>query len=299
MRAIVDDWVPKNEITTPLTGTAVYVSSGIIKAVTKTGDKISVGQIDYEEYDEENFQYVITPYWDIIDGLTYDVFQGIPGIDMELRLRHYYRANYEPVFITERSPSKNREDLWELLESVGLDYYDRFEWLLRTNMRCANDNLIVERRRAENVCINYDKCEIDNLQYGDKVIVDGLEVFGSTVTGFSRELYDVIIKGVDIVDSTGNVLIEAEQRSSIIRLLRYQQLLNKCAKTASQKEGVNKAKQNGVYKGRKPIVVDEKILKQVALEFKAGQITLDEAMRRANIGSKSTFYRKLKQLERN
>mgnify|MGYP004541207449 len=147
MQAVRSDWTPKNKITTPLTGTPYYVNSGIIKAVMKSGEKISVAQIDYQEFDEENFQYVIIPYWDIIDGLPASVFQGLPGIDMELRLDRYYRVNYIPVFITERTPSENREDLWEILESVGLDYYDRFEWLLRTTMRAANDNLIVERRR--------------------------------------------------------------------------------------------------------------------------------------------------------
>ena len=37
---------------------------------------------------------------------------------MELRLEHYYRVNYVPVFMTERTPGESREDLWELLESV-------------------------------------------------------------------------------------------------------------------------------------------------------------------------------------
>ena len=50
----------------------------------KGGEKISVAQIDYQEFDEENFQYTITPYWEIIDGLPASVFQGIPGINMDL-----------------------------------------------------------------------------------------------------------------------------------------------------------------------------------------------------------------------
>ena len=75
-------------------------------------------------------------------------FQGIPGLDMSMRLERYYRVNMMPYFISERTPSEKREDLWELLEEVGLDYYDRFEWLLRTNMRCGTDNLIVERADA-------------------------------------------------------------------------------------------------------------------------------------------------------
>lgn len=83
-----------------------------IKAVMKTGEKISVAQIDYQEFDEENFQYVISPYWEIIDGLPASVFQGIPGIDMDIRLERYYRVNYIPTFIAERTPSENREEQW-------------------------------------------------------------------------------------------------------------------------------------------------------------------------------------------
>ena len=67
---------------------------------------------------------------------------------MSLRLERYYRVNMTPYFISERTPSEGREDLWELLDEVGLDYYDRFEWLLRSNMRCGTDNLIVERAEA-------------------------------------------------------------------------------------------------------------------------------------------------------
>ena len=77
MRAVVRDWQPRNRITTPLAGTPSYVNSGIIKAVMKSGEKISVAQIDYQEFDEENFQYVRSPYWESVDGLPASVFQGI------------------------------------------------------------------------------------------------------------------------------------------------------------------------------------------------------------------------------
>ena len=80
MQAIRTDFQPINRITTPLAGTPSYINSGIIKAVMKNGDKVSVAQIDYQEFDEENFQYVISPYWEIVDGLPASVFQGIPGI---------------------------------------------------------------------------------------------------------------------------------------------------------------------------------------------------------------------------
>ena len=298
MQAVRSDWKPRNRITTPLTGTPSYVNSGIIKAVMKNGEKISVAQIDYQEFDEENFQYVIIPYWDIIDGLPASVFQGLPGIDMELRLDHYYRVNYIPVFITERTPSENREDLWEILESVGLDYYDRFEWLLRTTMRAANDNLIVERRRESPIVEMFSPERLPALQYGDRVIVDSLEQIGDTTAGFADNIFTAVTNGVDIVSQEGDVLVGMIARSAMVSVAVTQRILERREYASKRRAGIEQAKKNGKYTGRKPVEVDEKVLRQVNQELKAGLITVEEAMKRTKIGSRSTFYRKVRVLER-
>ena len=297
MRAVVRDWQPRNKITTPLAGTPSYVNSGIIKAVMKNGEKISVAQIDYQEFDEENFQYVISPYWEIVDGLPASVFQGIPGIDMDLRLETYYRVNYIPTFIAERTPSENREDLWEILESVGLDYYDRFEWLIRTPMRAANDNLIVERRRTKQVIEKYTTGILSTLQYGDKVIVDSMEAIADTTAGFVDEIFTVITNGVDIMSESGQMLVDITTRSSMIPIIIAQKIIAQREYAKNRRSGIEQAKKQGKYTGRKPIEVDEKVLRQVNQELKAGLISVEEAMKRTKIGSKSTFYRKVRALD--
>ena len=151
MRPVTHDYQSLNEYTLPLQGKPYYRSSGIIYAVDRNGNKYAVGQVDLERFDDQNFQYVFTPEWSVIDTLPSSIFQGIPGLDMSMRLERYYRVNMTPYFISERTPSESREDLWELLEAVGLDYYDRFEWLLRTDMRCGTDNLIVDGRARTRV----------------------------------------------------------------------------------------------------------------------------------------------------
>ena len=296
MRAVVRDWQPRNRITTPFAGTPSYVNSGIIKAVMKSGEKISVAQIDYQEFDEENFQYVISPYWEIIDGLPASVFQGIPGIDMDLRLERYYRVNYIPTFIAERTPSENREDLWEILESVGLDYYDRFEWLLRTTMRAANDNLIVERRLMSQVVEEFTTGMLSALQYGDKIIVDSMEAIADTSAGFTDGIFTVVTNGVDIISQSGQILVDAMTRAAMVPIVVTQRMITRREHAANRRDGIEHAKKNGKYTGRKPIEVDEKVLQQVNRELKDGMITVEEAMRRTKIGSKSTFYRKLRNL---
>ena len=297
MRTVVTDWQPRNRITTPLAGIPCFVNSGIIKAVMNSGEKISVAQIDYQEFDEENFQYVIQPYWEIIDGLPASIFQGIPGIDMDLRLEKYYRVNYIPTFIAERTPSENREDVWELLETVGLDYYDRFEWLLRTTMRAANDNLIVERRRETQVTEKFSLGKISTLQYGDKMIVDSLESIADTNAGYSDGIFKALTTGVDILNQRGEILVDINTRSSMIPIVVTQRIITHREHKGNRKEGIEKAKKEGKYTGRKPIEVDEKVLHQVNKELKEGLITVEEAMKRTKIGSKSTFYRKVRTLE--
>ena len=297
MQAIRTDFQPINRITTPLAGTPSYINSGIIKAVMKNGDKVSVAQIDYQEFDEENFQYVISPYWEIVDGLPASVFQGIPGIDMDLRLKDYYRVNYIPTFISERTPSESREDLWELLESVGLDYYDRFEWLLRTSMRAANDNLIVERRRMEETVKQFASGVISGLQYGDKVIVESLETIADTTAGLADGMFSIVAGGVDVITQSGQVLVDAMTRAAMVPYMITQRIISRRERATNRQEGIEQAKKKGKYTGRKPIEVDENALRQVAGELDEGLITVEEAMKRVKINSRSTFYRKIKALQ--
>ena len=296
MQAIRTDFQPINRITTPLAGVPTYVNSGIIKAVMKSGEKISVAQIDYQEFDEENFQYVISPYWEIVDGLPASVFQGIPGIDMDLRLKDYYRVNYIPTFIAERTPSESREDLWELLESVDLDYYDRFEWLLRTKMRAANDNLIVERRRIEETVGQFASGIISGLQYGDKVIVESMESIADTTAGLTDGMFNIVTSGIDVVTESGQVLVDAMTRAAMIPYMVAQRIMSRRERISHQQAGIEQAKKNGKYAGRKPTPVDENVLRQVAKELDEGIITVEEAMKRTKINSRSTFYRKLRNL---
>lgn len=298
MQPVITNWNPKNEYTTPLDGKPSYVNTGIIKAVMKTGEKISIAQIEYQEFDEENFQYVIDPYWEIIDGLSTSVFQGIPGINLDLRLNRYYRVNLIPTFITERTPSKNREDLWELLKGVGLDYYDRFEWLLRTNLRCANDNLIVERKRPSKLFEMIHFSDMNDLQYGDKIIVSSLEKLAKTKSEFNEVLFSVVMNGVDVVDKKDNNFINLVTRASLVPIVLAHKTISKNEYNENRKKGIESAKANKKYCGRKPIDVDENLLYQVSLDLDAGIITVKEAMGKTNIQSKSTFYRKLNKLNK-
>ena len=110
-----------------------------------------IAKIEYIEREDESFEYIFYPNYSVIDLLGDDIFQGIPGLDLDLRKKEYIRRNRVPVFISERTPSKNRENLIELLDACGMDYLNRLEWLIRTDTRYAGDSLYVCRWEDEMV----------------------------------------------------------------------------------------------------------------------------------------------------
>ena len=123
-------------------------TSGTIVHTDRHGVAYRICALEYTVYEDETFRYVFTPDYDMIDLLPRNEFQGIPGLDLDLHLKQYVRENVEPVFITERTPGPNREDLYDLLESVGMTYLNRLEWAIRTDMRYRHDRLTVVRNRT-------------------------------------------------------------------------------------------------------------------------------------------------------
>jgi len=287
-----------NSITTPLSGNIAYRNAGIIKAIGPHGENIAVGKIEYEHFDDESFQYIISPFWDIVGGLPSSLFGGIPGINMDKRKKSYYRANYVPVFISERTPSKNREDLWELLESVGLDYYDQLEWLIRTPMRAANDNLMVERMRDTKEIFEYTRLNngIHRLQYDDEVVVESLRDFGQTSGSFAINFAKVLTAGADIRVLSENKLYSAAERTILIPLVIEQFYIATRERKQLHDQGIQYAKHSGKYKGRPKAKVDEQKFRDAYLKFKTKQINILEAMRLAEVHSRSTFYRRVGEL---
>lgn len=64
-----------------------------------------------------------------------------------------------------------------------------------------------------------------------------------------------------------------------------------------QLEGIAIAKENNVYKGRKPIKINKKQFEELYIDYKKGYITQEGITRRLNI-SRTTLYRRIKEYEK-
>ena len=107
-------------------------------------------------------------------------------------------------------------------------------------------------------------------------------------------IYRLLQCGVQIYIKSEERYIEDNERKIMLYLLRNMLGCIDKYNRERTKKGIDLAKENGRYLGRKPIKLDEQLLEQVAIEFINNRLSEQEAMTKLNINSRATFYRKMK-----
>lgn len=218
--------------------------------------------ISYTVDANDNYDYVFTPNYSVIDLLDSSVFQGIPGLNLDDRKPKYIRKNTIPTFISERVPQKNRVDLYNLLKEAGLDYINPIIYLLNTKNQYFGDNFFLLKKE-------------------DKVLVDlNNNQKKNNTFGMLKTLLNNIVKGNDIIFNS--LLINDLNRKQIY--LAYMGLYEK-----SYKELV-KTVSEGKTRGRKAIVVDMFKFAELSNDLDHNKITAKEAANKLGI-SIDKFYR--------
>lgn len=230
-----------------------------------------VAGITYTEWEDESFVYEFKPDYSVVGLLDAENFQGIPGLDLELRKDRYVRKNRVPVFISERTPGKNREELWELLKRYDMKYLNQLEWLIRTDMQYSGDNLFVQRPV-------------------DKTLrVKDFSVLGNRSAIICRKLLEAICYGGNVI--TPWLTIDDTNRMSFYELLKGLYITERKYLDSQRDTGIIAAAQKGNYKGRKKVKVDPLVAQGIFADYKEQKINSTSASQKLGI-SKSTFLRR-------
>ncbi len=255
------------------------ITRGIICLKDDYNFKYKIADIDYIEYENGEFKYLFYPHYSVIDLLNSYLFEGIPGLNLDKRKVCYERKNMTPVFISERSPSENRADLWELLDMYNMKSLNRLEWLIRTDMTYFGDRLYVEKRNEidDNRCIKMDSM-FDLIKRSDNLVKELLKII----------CYDNCLDCKEININNNN-------RKDYYNLLMPMYIKEYNLKRNKINEGIAKAKANNNYKGRKKIEINPLKFNEISNKYLKKLITLDETLKILKI-SKSTFFRRLKDL---
>lgn len=155
------------------------------------------------------------------------------------------------------------------------------------------DDVYIDRMSGKNANRPELQRMMDFVRKGDTVVVESVSRFARN----TRDLLDLVEKltekGVEFVSKKESIDTTTPTGKFMLTVFGAVAELEREYILQRQKEGIAVAKQNGVYKGRKPIVRPE--FASVVALWQNGQITAVEAMKRLDM-KPSTFYRKVKEL---
>ena len=173
-----------------------------------------------------------------------------------------------------------------------------------TDQNTARQEVLMQELGVEQVYIdrmsgkNTDRPELKRMlgfvREGDVVIVESISRFARNtkdlldlVEQLSSKRVEFVSKkeAIDTTTPTGKFMLTV---FGAVAELEREYILQR------QKEGIDIAKEKGVYKGRKPI--EHPNFNKVVSLWKSGAITATEAMKRLDM-KPSTFYRKVKNID--
>ena len=237
-----------------------------------------VALITYTIWENDEFCYEIEPDYRVIELLSPPLFQGIPGLNLDLRRKTYVRRNRTPVFVSERVPAENREDVRALVAAEGMDYLNKLEWLIRTKTRYSGDSLYVRRTDEQDSA-----CVLD---------LRGERAMSGRSADAVRRLLGALGRGQTVI--APDFVIDDKNRGVVHSLLRDLYRMEKGYLDRRRSEGTARAVREGKYSGRQRKRVDDIRLQDACERHSQGKLTAAEAAELLGV-SEATFYRRYRE----
>ena len=155
------------------------------------------------------------------------------------------------------------------------------------------EQVYIDRMSGKNTNRPELKRMINYVREGDTVIVESISRFARNTKDLLELVEQLASKQVEFISKKEAIDTTTPSGKFMLTVFAAVAELEREYLLQRQKEGIAVAKQNGVYKGRKPI--QHPRFNEIVSLWKGGDITAVEAMKRLNM-KPSTFYRKVKEV---
>ena len=157
------------------------------------------------------------------------------------------------------------------------------------------EKVFIDKASGKNVDRKDFKAMMAFVRAGDTVIVESI----SRIARNTRDLLTIISslteKGVEFVSLKENIDTTTPHGRFMLTVFGTLAELERESILERQREGIEIAKSEGKYKGRKPVAVDEVKFRAVCARWRAGEITATAAMQEVGL-KPNTFYRRAKEM---
>ena len=162
------------------------------------------------------------------------------------------------------------------------------------NLKIAEENIFIDKQSGKTAEREQLKEMIKFSRRGDTIFTDSI----SRIARNTKDLLNIVEtlnnKGVEFVSIKENIDTRTPQGKFMLTVFGALAELEREQILERQREGINLAKDRGVYKGRMPKKIDENKFSKMCEEWKQGQRTAVSIQREFNITA-TTFYRWVKE----
>ena len=160
------------------------------------------------------------------------------------------------------------------------------------------DKVFIDKTSGKNTARQQLQEMLNFVRDGDTVIVESY----SRLARNTRDLLDIVdklkAKGVEFISKKEAIDTSTPAGRLMLTMFAGLYQFERECMLERQAEGIAEAKKAGKYKGRKPISFDRDKFKSLYTQWKSGKITA-VAMRKQLYLTASTFYRRVKDFEKN
>lgn len=133
---------------------------------------------------------------------------------------------------------------------------------------------------------------MDFVREGDVVIVESFSRFARSTKDLLNLVEELEKKGVQFISQKEQLNTDTPQGKFMMTVFAALAELERETTLQRQKEGIAAAMMEGKYTGRKPIEIEDDLLKEVHTKWYKDEITTKHAIQKLGV-SKNTFYRRM------
>lgn len=157
------------------------------------------------------------------------------------------------------------------------------------------EKIFIDKASGKNTERESFKAMMAFIREGDTMIVESI----SRIARNTRDLLTIVgtltDKGVEFISLKENIDTTTPQGRFMLTVFGALAELERESILERQREGIEIAKAEGKYKGRKPVAVNEAKFRAVCVRWRAGEITATAAMQEVGL-KPNTFYRRVKEM---
>ena len=137
---------------------------------------------------------------------------------------------------------------------------------------------------------------LPTLHAGDCVQIGSFAAVAASCTELFEAAEALETRGAELISLSEGIDTRMESGKTFFGVCRSLRALDEGKNRPRRRDGIEKAQEEGRYKGRKPIAVDESLFDSVVSLWQSGEITAREAMAKLDL-KPNTLYRRIKERE--